>query len=76
MHPAEPDFTGATWFKSTYSDGNGGSCVEVAVAKGWVGVRDTKEHGCGPVHTFSAAEWSAFLAAVRRNEFDPPAGSR
>jgi Domain of unknown function (DUF397) len=70
MYPAEPDFSGATWFTSSYTDGNGGSCVEVAVAGGWVGVRDSKQHGRGPVHAFPADEWSAFLAAVRADEFD------
>ncbi|OZM72599.1 DUF397 domain-containing protein [Amycolatopsis antarctica] len=29
-----PDFTGSTWIKSSYSGGNGGSCVEIAFT-GW-----------------------------------------
>ena len=70
MYPIEPDFAGSTWFKSSYSDSTGGSCVEVAVSDAWVGVRDSKQHGRGPVHAFPTPEWSAFLAAVRAGEFD------
>jgi Domain of unknown function (DUF397) len=70
MHRVEPDFADSTWFKSSYSDSTGGSCVEIAVAGGWVGVRDTKQHGNGPIHAFSHTAWAAFLAAVRAGEFE------
>jgi Domain of unknown function (DUF397) len=33
-------------------------------------VRDTKDHGRGPVHRFSRAEWDAFTPGVRVGEFD------
>ena len=60
-------FTG--WQKSTYS-GNANSCVEIGhAADGAIGVRDTKQHGRGPVLEFSPAEWQAFLAGVRDGEF-------
>jgi Domain of unknown function (DUF397) len=49
-----------TWRKSSYSSGTG-NCVEVAVAEASVRVRDSKQHGCGPVLEFSPAEWAAFL---------------
>ncbi len=62
----EVAFTG--WHKSSYSNANGG-CVEVATADALVGVRDSK-HPTGPVLVFTPQEWSAFLAGVRRGEFD------
>ncbi len=62
------DFSKATWRKSTHSANNG--CVEVAFADGWVGVRDSKQQGRGPVLEFTAAEWDAFLGGVRGGEFD------
>jgi hypothetical protein len=52
------------WRKSSYS-GNGG-CVETADRDGAVLVRDTKDHGRGPVHRYTAAEWRAFIANVKR----------
>lgn len=70
MTPAEPDFTGAAWFTSSYTDAtNNAQCVEVAFVSGWVGVRDTKQHGQGPVLAFTDTEWAAFLAGVHDGEF-------
>lgn len=67
------DVTGARWRKSTRSGSNGGSCVEVADnLPTVVGVRDSKDNGIGPVLTFTRAEWSAFVSAVRDGEFDLP----
>jgi hypothetical protein len=34
---------GLAWFKSSYSAGNGGECVEVAALPGTVHVRDSKD---------------------------------
>ena len=51
------------WRKSTYSDGNGGSCVEVASADG-VAVRDTTDRG-GVRLAFNAGAWAAFIAQLR-----------
>jgi hypothetical protein len=68
------DLTGAVWRKSTRSGNGGSDCVEVAKnLPDVVGVRDTKDHGLGPVLTFSPAAWSTFTAAVKRGEFDIPA---
>ena len=67
------DVTGAVWRKSTRSGNGGSDCVEVAITPDVIGVRDTKDHGAGPVLMFSPAEWSAFTAAVKGGEFDPPA---
>ncbi|MET9403762.1 DUF397 domain-containing protein [Kitasatospora sp. NPDC002965] len=56
------------WFKSSYSS-NGGNCVEVARnADGVVPVRDSKDPQ-GPALVFPAAEFAAFLTAVRAGEF-------
>lgn len=58
----------AGWHKSTYS-GNANSCVEIGhAADGGVGVRDTKQHGSGPVLEFTAREWQTFLTRLRDGE--------
>jgi len=59
----------ADWRTSSYSDGNG-NCVEIANAVGAVGMRDSKQHGRGPVLEFTRAEWAAFIRAVKDGEFD------
>lgn len=65
------DLTGVSWRKSSYSNENGGNCVEVAdLPDGGRAVRDTKDHGCGPVLLFTAAEWEAFAKGVKDGEFD------
>ncbi|MFD9279006.1 DUF397 domain-containing protein [Streptomyces mirabilis] len=61
-----PDTAGLTgWRKSSYSNPDGGSCVEVldGYASG-VPVRDSK-HVHGPALVFPAVEWSSFVAAVK-----------
>jgi hypothetical protein len=58
------------WRKSTFSNGSGGACVEVAnLADGAIAVRDSKDR-TGPVLAFTRAEWNAFLAGARAGEFD------
>ncbi|WP_079166574.1 DUF397 domain-containing protein [Streptomyces oceani] len=49
-----------TWFKSSYSGGDGGECVEVAAASDAVRVRDSKEVGRAAL-AFSPAAWRAFV---------------
>jgi hypothetical protein len=51
------------WRKSTYSDGNGGSCVEVACADD-VMVRDTTDRD-GVTLQFPAGAWTAYIARLR-----------
>jgi hypothetical protein len=51
------------WRKSSYSGDNGGACVEVASAN-VVLVRDTTDRS-GPVVTFTADTWQAFVATLR-----------
>lgn len=49
------------WRTSSYTE-NGDNCVEVAPGEAGVLLRDTKDHGAGPVIAFTAAQWSTFLA--------------
>jgi Domain of unknown function (DUF397) len=58
------------WRKSTFSGANGGGCIEVADHNGMIMVRDTKNHGRGPVHRYTADQWRAFIAGVRNGQFD------
>ncbi len=52
------------WRKSTYSDGNGGSCVETASGAGVILVRDTADRDGGTL-AFSSQAWVAFTASLR-----------
>ena len=63
------DLSRAVWRKASYSNGNGGDCVEVAGHDGecWA-VRDSKDPN-GPVLMCSQQEWAAFTAGVRAGEF-------
>lgn len=59
------DLSAATWRKSSYSNGTGGECVEVADGlTGVVPVRDSKVED-GPVLVVSAAAWAPFVAALK-----------
>lgn len=58
--------------KSTFSTNNSG-CVEAAICEHGVRVRDSKNPN-GPVLSFTPTEWAAFLAGVRGDEFELPAG--
>ncbi|MFD8260645.1 DUF397 domain-containing protein [Streptomyces griseoluteus] len=61
----EHDLTNARWHKSSYSNGDGGNCVEVAGGvPGAVPVRDSKVED-SPVLLLSASAWANFLDAVR-----------
>ncbi|NJQ01296.1 DUF397 domain-containing protein [Streptomyces zingiberis] len=64
------DLTIATWRKSSYSNQDGGECIEVSddFAPS-VPVRDSKNPH-GPVIVFPADGWSSFIAAVKRGTLD------
>jgi Domain of unknown function (DUF397) len=69
------DLSRATWRKSSYSNGSGGSCVEIAVLTSPaeehdIAVRDSKDPH-GPALTFTARRWSAFTAAIKSHDLDP-----
>jgi len=51
------------WRKSSYSDGNGGNCVEVASASD-VTVRDTADRD-GITLTFSTEAWQTFTSTLK-----------
>ncbi|MEV7232540.1 DUF397 domain-containing protein [Streptomyces sp. NPDC051020] len=55
------------WFKSSYSGGGQGDCLEVATGYDAVPVRDSKAVN-GPALVFSTGGWSTFVAAVRQGE--------
>ncbi|MGP3978917.1 DUF397 domain-containing protein [Streptomyces sp. 8N114] len=59
------DLSAVTWRKSSYSNSDGGACVEVSDDFATVvPVRDSKNPH-GPVLTFAADGWSAFVTAVK-----------
>lgn len=65
MRP-RPDLSTAQWRKSSYSNGDGGECIEVADGyPGVVPVRDSKTP-TGPVLLLAPAAWGDFVAHVGR----------
>ena len=53
------------WRKSTYSGNGGEACIEAGSVPGHVLVRDTTQHGNGPVVSVSPADWHRFTASIR-----------
>ena len=51
-----------SWRKSSFSSGNGGNCLEAGNAGPAVAVRDSKQHGQGPVLAFSTRAWATFVS--------------
>jgi hypothetical protein len=69
-----PDLSRVMWRKSSYSNGSGGSCVEIAVLTPTAGehdiaVRDSKDPH-GPALTFTAHQWRAFTTAIKSHDLD------
>lgn len=71
-----------TWTRSSYCDSNtcvewrradacsaDADCVEIAHTDDSIQLRDSKDPD-GPVLTFTADEWRAFLAGAKAGEFD------
>lgn len=52
------------WYKSSYSGGDQGECLEVAHGHPDIPVRDSKTTP-GSTLTFSATGWTAFVTAVK-----------
>jgi hypothetical protein len=58
------DLNGVTWRKSSYSNPDGGQCLEVSDAlPALVPVRDSKDPGRGAL-VFSDEAWSVFVSHV------------
>ncbi|WP_149830788.1 DUF397 domain-containing protein [Streptomyces tailanensis] len=57
---AGPDTDALAWFKSSYSAGDGGQCVEVAAGIGAVHVRDSKDTTRAAL-TVEPTAWTAFV---------------
>ncbi|MEU6374420.1 DUF397 domain-containing protein [Streptomyces sp. NPDC046909] len=67
MASNERDLSTASWRKSSYSNGSGGDCVEVADGlPDVVHVRDSKLGSEQPALLVRPAAWSAFVTAVAR----------
>ncbi|MFE0033749.1 DUF397 domain-containing protein [[Kitasatospora] papulosa] len=59
------DLNAVTWRKSSYSNSDGGECVEVSDDfAAVVPVRDSKNPH-GPALVFAADGWSSFVSAVK-----------
>lgn len=61
VHPNSSCATQPKWFKSSYSSGEGGNCVEVAACPHTIHVRDSKDTD-GPELTLTPAAWTTFLS--------------
>ncbi|ALC28402.1 MULTISPECIES: DUF397 domain-containing protein [Streptomyces] len=65
MPSRRADLTSATWRKSSYSNSDGGNCVEVSDDfPDLVPVRDSKQPE-GPAVIFGTSAWAAFVHDVR-----------
>ncbi|WP_328538577.1 DUF397 domain-containing protein [Streptomyces sp. NBC_00344] len=58
---------GPQWRKSSYSNGTGGECLEVAELPSHIGLRDSKDVS-GPSLAVPKAVWAAFVSAVQSIE--------
>ncbi|GGV76991.1 DUF397 domain-containing protein [Streptomyces thermoviolaceus] len=57
---SEPTIPESAWFKSSYSSGEGGECIEVAETGGAVWVRDSKRPTEARL-SFGPAAWTGFV---------------
>lgn len=54
-----------TWFKSSYSDDEGGNCLEIATCPHTIHIRDSKLGEAGPTFAVPATAWAQFTAEIR-----------
>ncbi|MEU0127938.1 DUF397 domain-containing protein [Streptomyces sp. NPDC006289] len=64
------DLSTAFWRKSSYSNQDGGACLEVS--DDFVAVVPVRDSKCpqGPALTFAVDGWSSFLSAVKDGAVD------
>ncbi|MFJ8471352.1 DUF397 domain-containing protein [Kitasatospora sp. NPDC094011] len=55
---------GLTWFKSSYSNTEGGACIEIALTSNTIHVRDSKDR-TGPRLAFAPDAWADFVEFAR-----------
>lgn len=61
----EADTEGLSWFSSSYSNDQGGQCVQGGFCgNGDMAVRDSKNPH-GPAFRFSPAAWQSFVAGIK-----------
>lgn len=65
-----PDFSQATWRKSTRSNGGGAACVMVGQLATVTGVADSKLGDASPILPIGKAAWSAFVNGIKDGSFD------
>ncbi|MGW5868139.1 DUF397 domain-containing protein [Streptomyces sp. NPDC055239] len=53
------------WFKSSYSDDEGGNCVEIATCPHTIHIRDSKLGEASPTFAVRATAWAHFTAELR-----------
>ncbi|MFE9921440.1 DUF397 domain-containing protein [Streptomyces sp. NPDC005774] len=63
---ARSNVDGLAWFKSSYSAGDGGQCVEVAAGSGVLYVRDSKDK-TGPMASLAPEAWADFVGFAARH---------
>ncbi|MCT9078139.1 DUF397 domain-containing protein [Streptomyces fulvoviolaceus] len=57
--------TDLNWFKSSYSSGQGGECLEIALTPTTIHIRDSKHpEATTPTLTVTPTTWSTFLATL------------
>ncbi|HEX3959200.1 MAG TPA: DUF397 domain-containing protein [Trebonia sp.] len=61
----EPAAVNPGWRKSSHSGNGGTACVEAGHVPGAILVRDTAQHGTGPVLRIIPAAWARLTRAVR-----------
>jgi hypothetical protein len=61
----EPAAVNPYWRTSSHSGNGGSTCVEAGHVPGAILVRDTTQHGTGPVLRVTPADWGRFTATIR-----------
>jgi hypothetical protein len=56
-----------TVWRTSSRSGGGNQCVEVSLHTDVASVRDSKDR-LGPVLTFAAGDWTAFMSALKAGE--------